>query len=56
MARDFFRRSTDGSQAVVGSVIEDIQSSLNAITAFGIKVDGIFGRQTEQSHSESTLI
>jgi len=49
MPRDFFKRSTDGSQGVGGSVISDIQASLNAITAFDIRVDGSFGRQTEQA-------
>jgi hypothetical protein len=49
MPRDFFRRSTDGSQSVGGSVISDIQSSLNAVTASDIKVDGAFGGQTEQA-------
>lgn len=51
MARDFFRSSATGFQRVVGSVIEDVQSSLNAITAFDIEADGIFGRQTEQAVS-----
>ena len=49
MPRDFFKRSIDGSQGVGGSLISDIQASLNAITAFDIKVDGSFGRQTEQA-------
>jgi hypothetical protein len=49
MPRDFFKRSTDGSQGVGGSLISDIQASLNAITAFDIKVDGSFGKQTEQA-------
>ncbi|HKM74750.1 MAG TPA: peptidoglycan-binding protein [Stellaceae bacterium] len=49
MPRDFFKRSTDGSQGVGGSIITDIQASLNAITSFDIKVDGSFGRQTEQA-------
>ena len=49
MPRDFFKRSTDGSQGVGGSIITDIQASLNAITAFDIGVDGAFGGQTEQA-------
>jgi peptidoglycan hydrolase-like protein with peptidoglycan-binding domain len=49
MPRDFFKRSTEGSQGVGGSIIMDIQAALNAITAFDIGVDGSFGRQTEQA-------
>jgi hypothetical protein len=49
MPRDFFKRSTDGSQGVGGSIITDLQASLNAITTFDIGVDGSFGRQTEQA-------
>ena len=48
MPRDFFKRSTDG-QGVGGSIITDIQASLNAVTTFDIGVDGSFGRQTEQA-------
>ena len=51
MARDFFKRSTGRSARVVGSVIRDVQASLNAITAFAIAVDGVFGSQTEQALS-----
>src|SRR6516162_4980947 len=51
MARDFFKRSTGRSARVLGSVIRDVQASLNAITAFAIAVDGVFGSQTEQALS-----
>jgi len=47
MARDYFLRSTDGSAGVNGSVISDIQASLNAATTSSIDVDGAYGRQTE---------
>src|SRR5271166_3016418 len=49
MPRDFFKRPTGGSQSVAGSIITDIQASLNAITSSDIKVDGSFGKQTEQA-------
>ncbi len=49
MPRNFFKRSMDGSQGVGGSIITDIQASLNAVTAFDIGVDGAFGRQTEHA-------
>ena len=48
MPRDFFKRSTDGP-GLGGSIITDIQASLNAVTTFDIGVDGSFGRQTEQA-------
>ena len=51
MSRDFFKRSIGGSARVVGSIIGDIQSSLNAMTAFAIDVDGVFGGQTQQALS-----
>jgi peptidoglycan hydrolase-like protein with peptidoglycan-binding domain len=51
MSRDFFKRSTGGSARVVGSIIRDVQASLNAITAFAIAADGVFGSQTEQALS-----
>jgi hypothetical protein len=51
MSRDFFKRSTGGSARVVGSIISDIQSSLNAMTASAIDVDGVFGGQTQQALS-----
>ncbi len=51
MARDYFKRTTGNAARVDGSIISDIQASLNAITAFEIKVDGSFGRQTEQALS-----
>ena len=49
MPRDYFKRTTGNAARVDGSIITDIQASLNAITAFNIKVDGSFGRQTEQA-------
>jgi hypothetical protein len=49
MPRDYFSQTTGAS--VSGTVITDIQSSLNAVTAFAIGVDGIFGRQTRQALS-----
>jgi peptidoglycan hydrolase-like protein with peptidoglycan-binding domain len=51
MGRDYFKRTTGNAARVDGSIISDIQASLNAITAFGIRVDGSFGRQTEQAVS-----
>jgi Putative peptidoglycan binding domain len=48
MPRNLFKKSAGGSQGVGGSIITDIQASLNAITAFDIAMDGAFGRQTEQ--------
>jgi peptidoglycan hydrolase-like protein with peptidoglycan-binding domain len=49
MSRDFFKRPTADSRSVVGSIIADIQASLNAVTAFDIAADGVFGGQTEQA-------
>jgi hypothetical protein len=49
MARDYFKRSTAESQAVSGTVITDIQASLNAMSVLDIAVDGLFGRQTEDA-------
>jgi Putative peptidoglycan binding domain len=49
MSRDYFMRSTGGSPSVNGTVITDVQASLNAISAFDIAVDGAFGRQTQEA-------
>jgi peptidoglycan hydrolase-like protein with peptidoglycan-binding domain len=51
ISRDFFKRPSGGKQGVGGSIISDIQASLNAISAFNIDVDGVFGSQTEQALS-----
>jgi hypothetical protein len=40
MSRDYFTRTTGNAARVDGSIISDIQASLNAITAFAIRVDG----------------
>ncbi len=48
MPRDYFKRAT-GSQSVSGTVITDIQASLNAVSIFDITVDGAFGQQTQQA-------
>jgi peptidoglycan hydrolase-like protein with peptidoglycan-binding domain len=51
MSRDFFKRPSGGKQGVGGSIISDIQASLNAVSAYNIDVDGVFGGQTEQALS-----
>ena len=51
MSRDFFKRPSGGKQGVGGSIISDIQASLNVVSAFNIDVDGVFGSQTEQALS-----
>jgi peptidoglycan hydrolase-like protein with peptidoglycan-binding domain len=49
MPRDFFKPSQPGGISVSGSVITDVQASLNAMTTSDITVDGIFGRQTKDA-------
>ena len=49
MSRDYFKRSAAGSPSPSGTVITDIQSSLNALSAFDISVDGVFGAQTQDA-------
>ena len=49
MPRDFFRKSASGSTSPSGNLISDIQAALNAMGAAPIPVDGLFGRQTEDS-------
>jgi lysozyme family protein len=46
MPRDFFKRSDPGFTSVSGTVISDIQKTLNAMNGATIDVDGIYGRQT----------
>lgn len=49
MPRDYFKPSQPGGIPVSGSVITDVQASLNAMTTSNITVDGIFGRQTKDA-------
>ena len=49
MSRDYLKRSAAGSPSPSGTVITDIQSSLNALSAFDISVDGVFGAQTQDA-------
>jgi peptidoglycan hydrolase-like protein with peptidoglycan-binding domain len=49
MARDYFRHLADGLPRVRGTVISDIQGTLNALTTSSIEVDGDFGKQTEDA-------
>ena len=46
MPRDFFRRPPHDALMVSGTVITDVQASLNATSAFSISTDGIYGQQT----------
>lgn len=47
MTRIYFQRASAGHTSPSGSVVSDIQSSLNALGIGQIAVDGQFGRQTE---------
>lgn len=47
MTRVYFQRASSGHTSPSGSVVSDIQSSLNALGIGQIAVDGQFGRQTE---------
>jgi len=51
MPRDYFRRARTGSVISAGTIITDVQSSLNATGIQHISVDGLFGRQTETALS-----
>ena len=46
MPRDFFKRAPRGELLVGGTIITDVQASLNAASAFNITPDGIYGQQT----------
>ena len=46
MARDYFKQKSPGFTGVSGTIITDIQKTLNAISGGNIQVDGIFGGQT----------
>jgi peptidoglycan hydrolase-like protein with peptidoglycan-binding domain len=47
MARDYFARSKSASTPPSGTVINDVQASLNAVGAGNLEVDGLFGGQTQ---------
>jgi len=46
MARDFFKKSNPGFTGVSGTIVSDIQRTLNALSGGNIQVDGIYGGQT----------
>jgi hypothetical protein len=48
MPRDFFKRAPADALLVSGTAITDVQSSLNATSAFNVATDGIFGQQNSR--------